>query len=198
MSRKASSCLLMLIVSCLVLGAAGSALAGGVPYADLLWRQDLGAGRAELSSEAADEVRDLVTREEAVDLAFQANRLVKNPERLKFIAETVKKAYAGVLESQGILATREEHLSLCREIERIVTERAAEAKASPSEVLAAQAALAKATEDVLQARRAATTQTAQLNHLMGRDAQARLRVQAEPDLVPSTTLRAGTPTVSGQ
>ena len=195
MSRKASRCLLRFIASCLVLGAAGLAQAGGIPSVDLLWRQDLGAGRAELSSEAADEARDLVTLEEAVDLAFEANRLVKNPERLRFIAEMVKKAYTEVLDSQGILSRREKHLNLCREVERIVTERAA---ASPSEVLAAQAALAKATDDVLKARQAATIRTAQLNHLIGRDAQARTRVRAEPDMAPSMTFRAGTPTAGSQ
>jgi outer membrane protein TolC len=196
MSRTALGCLLIVLSP--VLATGGPASGDGTFPVELLWRHDLTTLPAELQPEASDEIREVVTREEAVDLALQANRLAKNPERLKFITETVKKAYAGVLDSHGVLAMREEHLNACREVKRIVLERAAQAKASPSEVLAAQVALAKATEDVLSARHAAMAQTAQLNHLMGRDPQARLRVRTEPDLVPATALRAGTVTVSGQ
>lgn len=195
MSRKAVGYLLMVL--CPVLDPQSASAEVALPV-ELVWRQDLSALPGELAGDAGGEARDVVTREEAVELALQANRLVKNPERLRFIAETVRKAYAGVLDSRGALAMREEHLNACRELKRVMTERAAQAKASPADVLAAQAALAKATEDVSKARRAAMAQTAQLNHLMGRDPQARLRVQAEPDLVPATALRAGTPTVSGQ
>lgn len=156
---------------------------------DLLWRDDLSASPAELRREASDEVRELVTREEAVHLALQVNRLVKNVERLKFITETVKKAYAGVLDAHGVLGMREKHLNACREVERIIAERAGRAQAS--DVLEAQAALAKASEDALSARQAFMAHAAQLNHLIGRDPKAGLRVRAEPDLVPATALRAG-------
>jgi hypothetical protein len=198
MSSKAVGWLLAVVFACPILGNPESAGAEVALPVELIWRQDLPARTEEAASAAGDEAREIVTREEAVELALQANRLVKNPARLKFIAETVTKAYAGVLDSRHVLAIREEHLNACRELERVMTERAAQAKASPADVLSAQAARAKAAEDVSKARLVVEAQTAQLNYLMGRDPEARLRVRAEPDLVPATALRAGPPTVSGQ
>jgi outer membrane protein TolC len=168
----------------LVLLVAGSAGAEGIRAEDVMRRE-------EPKVETSDETRELVTREEAVALALQANRLVKNPERLKFIAETVTKAYAGVVDAYGVLARREEHLKASREVERVVIEQTEQAKASPADLRTAQAGVTRATEEVLTARQAANAQTRQLNHLMGREPQARLRVRPEPDLVPATALSAG-------
>lgn len=148
-----------------------------------------------MQRDASDEARELVTLQDAVALALQANRLVKSPERLQFIAESVRKAYVGVVDADHVMALREEQLKASLEVERLMREMAHQGKASPSDVLRAQTAIAKTTQDLQDARDAFVAQTRQLNHLMGRDLRTRLRVRPEPDVAPFAGLREGSAAV---
>lgn len=147
---------------------------------DRLWRVDPSAPPADLQRDAAPEARELVTLEEAVAMALEANQLVKSPERRSFIAESVRQSYAGTARAHRALAVREDELNAAREAERAVAELAARGQASPRDAALAQAALATSVRDVQEARAALALQLRQLNHLMGRDPQARLRVRPEP------------------
>jgi hypothetical protein len=165
---------------------------------DRLWRFDPSAPPPELQRDAPDETREMVTLEDAIALALQANRLVKSPERLQFITETVKRAYAGVVEAHLTLTMREEQLRASLGVERLLADMARQGKATPSDILHAQAALTRAVQDLQDARVAFATQARQLNHLMGRDVQARLRVRPEPDVTPTATLRRGSAAARGE
>ena len=188
--RARAVCRFWLVIFCAVLTTPAWAGEGDAAL-DRLWRLDPSAPPPELQRDASDEARELVTLEDAVALAFQANRLVKSPERLQFIAESVRKAYVGVLDAHHALAIREEQWKASREVERLVGEMAHQGKASPSDVLRARSALAKTIQDLQDSRREFVAQTRQLNHLMGRDLQARLRVRPEPDGAPFAGLRGG-------
>lgn len=195
--RVRAVCLIGLAVFSAVV--TGPALAGeGDASLGRLWRVDPSTPPPELQRDAPDETRELVTMEDAVALALQANRLVKNPERLQFITETVKRAYADVVTAHQTLATREEQVRASLGVERLMADMAYQGKATPSDVLHAQVALARSIQDLQDARGAFSTQTRQLNHLMGRDLQTRLRVRAEPDVTPSAALRAGSAAVRGE
>jgi Outer membrane efflux protein len=106
-------------------------------------------------------------------------------------------AYDAVLRAQRALEIREEALKACRELDRLTVEQAARGEAAPSVVLQARAARARATSDVVSARQELGGWTRQLNHLMGRDAQARLFVTREPGPTPATAIRLGA-TATGQ
>jgi hypothetical protein len=186
--RARAVCRFWLVIFCAVLTTPAWAGEGDAAL-DRLWRLD--PAPPELQRDASDEARELVTLEDAVALAFQANRLVKSPERLQFIAESVRKAYVGVLDAHHALAIREEQWKASREVERLMREMAHQGKASPSDVLRARSALAKTTQDLQDAQGKFVAQTRQLNHLMGRDLQARLRVRPEPDVAPFAGLRGG-------
>jgi formate hydrogenlyase transcriptional activator len=63
-------------------------------------------------------------------------------------------------------------------------------QAAPSLVFQARAALARATSDVSGAREELGAWTRQLNHLMGRDPEARLRVTGDPGPRPDAAIRS--------
>jgi hypothetical protein len=177
----------------------GSALAGESDASlGRLWRVDPSTPPPELQRDAPDETRELVTLEDAVALALQANRLVKSPQRLQLIAETVRRAYADVVAAHQTMTAREEQVRASLGVERLIADMAYQGKTTPSAVLHAQVALARAIQGLQGAREALDTQTRQLNHLMGRDLLTRLRVRAEPDVTPSATLRAGSAAVRGE
>lgn len=164
---------------------------------DRLWRLDPSAPPAELQRDAAPETRELVTLEEAVAMALQANWLVRSRERQRFIAESVKQAYAETSRAHRTLTLREAELRSAREVERVVAELAARGRASALDAARARAALAMSVQDVQDARTDLALQTRQLNHLMGRDPRAHLRVIQEPSTPTVTTPPAGTSSPSG-
>jgi outer membrane protein TolC len=163
-----------------------------------LWRFDPSIPTAEVRQDGLDEISDLVTQEDAVALALQANHLVKSRERLQLIAETTRRAYGDVVQAYRSLAVREERLKAAMGVERLVAEMARQGKATPSDVLHAQAALTRVVQDVQEARAGFAAQTRQLNHLMGRDLQTRMRVRPGPDATPSATVRGGSAAVRGE
>lgn len=183
-------CLIGLAVSGGILTAPASAWESDAAL-NRLWFIDLVAPSAELQRDASDGSRDLVTLEDAVALALQANHLVKSTERLQFITESVKRAYAGAVEAHQSLVAREERLRAALGVERLVEELARQGRAAPPDVLHARVALAQAMRDLRDARSAFAIQSRQLNHLMGRDLQARVRVRSESDVAPLATLRGG-------
>ncbi len=146
----------------------------------LLWYID-SAARPAVSSGDSAEVSEQPTLDEAIAVALDANRLVKNQERLQFIRESVKQAYEGAQRAQRALEVREEALKTSRELDRLMAEPADRGEPAPSVVLEARATLASATNDVLSARQELVTWIGHLNHLMGRDPQARLRVSPEAE-----------------
>ena len=156
----------------------------------LLWFLSLAAPPAE-SQGAFASAGERLTLDDAIALALDANRLVKKPERLQLISEGVIQAYDGVLRAQRALEVREAALRMCRELDRVTAEQADRGEALPSVVFQAGAARAKATSDVLSARQELDARNRQLNHLMGRDAQARLRATGEPGAPPAAAIWLG-------
>ena len=145
---------------------------------DLLWVTDSVASPTVRSGDSS-EVGERLSLNEAIALALDANRLAKNPARRRLIAESVQQTYAGALRAQRALDVREKALQMCRELERVMDDRAKRGEATQSVVLEARAALALATTDVLNATQEFMAWARQLNNLMGRDLQARLRVSPE-------------------
>ena len=138
-----------------------------------------------------------VTLDEAIASGLDANRLARKPGRRQLVREGVIQAYDAVLRARRALEIREEALRMCRELDRLVVGQAARGEAAASVVLQARAALARATSDVLSARQELDASTRQLNHLMGRDPQARLFVTREPGPTPAAAIRSGV-TATGQ
>jgi len=170
-----------------------------IPLAAPAWGQEIGAPRtllwltdfaAPLGTSQGDSASasEQVTMDEAIALALDANRLAKNPERRRFVAESVIQAYNAVRRAQRALEIREEALRMCRDLDRRMVELADRHDAAPS-VVRAGAARESATSDVLSARQDLDAWTRALNHLMGRDPQARLLVTGEPGPTPSATAR---------
>jgi hypothetical protein len=132
-----------------------------------------------------------LTLDDAIALALDAYRLTKKPERLQRVREDVIQAYDAVLRAQRALEIREEVLRMCRELDRVTVEQADRGEALPSVVVQARAARARATSDVLSARWELDAWSRELNHLMGRDAQARLLATGEPESPPAAAIRLG-------
>jgi hypothetical protein len=147
----------------------------------LLWLSDLVVPRAESDGNSAS-TADRVTLDEAIAVALDANHLAKKPARRRLVSESVIQAYNAARRAQRALAIREEALRMCRELDCLMGEQTERGQAAPSVVLQASAARARATSDVLRARQELDAQVRQLNHLMGRDPQARLVVTGEPGL----------------
>ena len=80
---------------------------------------------------------------------------------------------------------------MCRELDRVTAEQADRGEALPSAAFQARAAWAMATSDVLSARRELDAWSRQLNHLMGRDPQARLLATGEPGSPAAAAIRLG-------
>lgn len=156
----------------------------------LLGLSDFATPRVESQGDSAS-ASERVTLDEAIALALDANRLVKKPERLRLVTESVIQAYHAVLLAQRALEIREEALAMCRELDRLVVEQADRVEGAPSVVSQARAAWATATSDVLSARHELGVWTRQLNHLMGRDPQARLLVTREPGSTRAAGIRLG-------
>ena len=127
-----------------------------------------------------------LTLDDAIALALDAYRLTKNPERLQRVREDVIQAYDAVLRAQRALEIREEALRMCHELDRVTVEQADRGEAR-----------ARATSDVLTARQELDAWSRELNHLMGRDAQARLLATGEPGSPPAAAIRLGV-TASGR
>jgi outer membrane protein TolC len=155
----------------------------------LLWLSDFAAPPE--SHGASASARERVTLDEAIALALDANRLAKKAERLQLVREGVIQAYGAVLRAQRALEIREGALRMCRELDRLLVEQADRGAAVPSVVFQARAARARATSDVLSARQELDAWSRQLNHLMGRDPQARLLVTREPGPPPAAAIRLG-------
>jgi histone H3/H4 len=132
-----------------------------------------------------------LTLDDAIALALDAYRLTKKPERLQRVREDVIQAYDAVLRAQRALEIREEALRMCRELDRVTVQQADRGEALPSVVVQAGAARARATSDVLSARQELDAWSRELNHLMGRDAQARLLATGEPGSPPAAAIRLG-------
>jgi hypothetical protein len=181
-----------------IMTATAAGAAENDPGLGSLWRLDPAAPPAELQRNASSDTRELVTREEAVALALEANHLVKSPDRRQLIAETVRRAYGDAVAAHRTLAVREERLKAAMRVERLVADMARQGKATPSDVLHAQAGLARMVQDVQESRAAFATQSRQLNHLMGRDLQARLRVRPEAGPPPAAAVRGGSAAVRGE
>jgi outer membrane protein TolC len=73
-----------------------------------------------------------------------------------------------------------------------MVEQADRREAAPSVVLQARAARERATSDVLRVRQELGAAIRQLNHLMGRDPQARLLMTGEPGPIPAAGVRTTT------
>ena len=138
-----------------------------------------------------------LTLDDASALALDAYRLTKKPERLQRVREDVIQAYDAVLRAQRALEIREEALRMCHELDRVTVEQADRGEGLPSVVVQARAARARATSDVLNARQELDARSRELNHLMGRDAQARLLATGEPGSPPAAAMRLGV-TASGK
>ncbi len=149
---------------------------------------DLAALPAELPDSSASE---RVTLDEAIALALDANRLAKTSGRRQLITQSVMQAYDAVRGAQRALEIREGTLRMSRELERLMVDQAERGEAAPSVVLEARAFRVRATRDDRSARQELDTWTKQLNHLMGRDPQARLRVTGEPGPSPAAAIRLG-------
>jgi hypothetical protein len=93
--------------------------------------------------------------------------------------------------AQRALEIREEALRMSRELDRLMVELADRGEAAPAIVLQARAGLERATIAVLWAREDVGTWSGQLNHLIGRDPQARLVVTREPGPTPILANRVG-------
>ena len=185
-------CAVCLVVLCTALAAPARAEEIAASRT-LLWLSDFAAPPVE-SQDASASAREQVTLDEAIALALDANRLAKKPERLRLIREGVIQAYDAVLRAQRALEIREEALRMCRELDRLMVEQADRGEAVPSVVFQARAARARATSDVLSARQELDAWSRQLNHLMGRDPQARLLVNREPGPTPAAAIRLGVTT----
>lgn len=159
----------------------------GLPWS-LLWYSDVAPA---VSPGDSSEVSERLTLDDAIALALDANRLAKNPRRLQLVTESVKQTYAGALRAQRTLEVREAKLKTSREVDRLMVELGTRGEAPPAAVLETRAALAVATADVFSARRELTVWARQLNHLMGRDPQARLLVSPEPEATAAAASRAG-------
>lgn len=139
----------------------------------LLWQVDPGRPLAG-SRDDAEAARDLFTLEEAVGLALEANHLVKNQERLRSITVSVKHAYDGMLRVQRAFELHQEEVRLYRELDRMATE-ARLGSERAAQLLRVRVSLATAEHRVLDTQQELASWTGQLNFLMGRDRQARLR-----------------------
>jgi len=159
----------------------------------LLWLSDFAAPPLQSHGDSAS-ASERVTLDEAIALALDANRLAKKPERRQLVREGVIQAYGAVLRAQRALEIREEALAMCRDLDRLMVEQADRGEAVPSVVFQARAARARATSDVLSARRELDAWSRELNHLMGRDAQARLLATGEPGSPPAAAIRLGVTT----
>jgi outer membrane protein TolC len=158
-------------------------------FQTLRWRSPLGALLESQGNSAIAGER--VTVDEAIALALNANRPAKNAARLQLVTESVIQAYAAVQRAQRALEIREEALRMSRELDRLMVELADRGEAAPAIVLQARAGLERATIAVLWAREDVGTWSGQLNHLIGRDPQARLVVTREPGPTPILANRVG-------
>jgi len=167
----------LLVVLCVVLAtpAWGEEL---VDPLSLLWRVDpsrLPAG----SRDDVEEIRDVFTLEDAVALSLEANRLVKNPARLRSIRISVKHAYDGLQRVQRALELDQGGVRLYRQLERIATE-AGPGSERRADLHRVRVSLATAERSVLDTQQELVSWTGQLNFLMGRDRPARLRAAPSP------------------
>jgi outer membrane protein TolC len=156
----------------------------------LFWRSHFGALPVESQGNSAI-AGERVTLNEAIALALDANRLVKNPARLQLVTESVIQAYEAVLRAQRALEIREEALRMSRELDRLMVEQAERGEAAPAVVLEARAGLVRATSAVLRARQDLGIWSSQLNHMIGRDPQARLVVTRELRPTPAAVIQVG-------
>lgn len=179
----------MLAVLCIALAAPAGAEEIAASRT-LLWFLSLAAPPVE-SQGAFASAGERLTLDDAIALALDANRLTRKPERLQLVREGVIQAYDAVLRAQRALEVPEEALRMCRELDRVMAEQADRGEAPPSVVCQDGAARARATSDVLSARRELDAWSRQLNHLMGRDAQARLLATGEPGAPPAAAIRLG-------
>ena len=179
------------LVVAVTLSVAAPAWADEISASWILFSRSLfGAFSVESQGNAAI-VGERVTLEEAIALALDANGLAKKPARLQLVAESVVQAYQAVLRAQSALETCEEGLRLSRELDRVVIEQVDRGEATPAVALQARAGLESATSAVVRARQDLGNWSRQLNHLIGRDPQARLVVTREPDPTPAATIRVG-------
>ena len=155
----------------------------------LFWRSHFGALPVESQGNSAI-AGERVTLNEAIALALDANRLVKNPARLQLVTESVIQAYEAVLRAQRALEICEEALRMSRELDHLMVEQAERREAAPAVVLEARAGLVRASA-VLRARQDLGIWSRQFNHLIGRDPQARLVVTREPRPTPAAVIRVG-------
>jgi outer membrane protein TolC len=156
----------------------------------LFWRSHFGALPVESQGNSAI-AGERVTLNEAIALALDANRLVKNPARLQLVTESVIQAYEAVLRAQRALEIREEALRMSRELDRLMVAQAERGEAAPAVVLEARAGLVRATSAVLRARQDLGIWSSQLNHMIGRDPQARLVVTRELRPTPAAVIQVG-------
>jgi outer membrane protein TolC len=94
----------------------------------------------------------------------------------KEVANEVKKAYFGLIQTQSALDATAEALKLFRELERVATESLAQQVVLPAELLDVQTRLAQTELDELTLRNALLTQRSHLNLLIGRDLDTEFRV----------------------
>jgi hypothetical protein len=115
-----------------------------------------------------------VTLDEAIALALDVNRLVKNPTRRRLIRESVIEAYEGVRHAHHNLATHRQVLKTASELESLMVERLDRGEVELPVMLQARTARMRAARDVVSAQQTLDAWTRQFNYLTGRDPQARV------------------------
>ncbi|MBI2875277.1 MAG: TolC family protein [Candidatus Tectomicrobia bacterium] len=108
-------------------------------------------------------------------------------ERLRLqrqsVANEVKRAYYGLLQTQSALEAAEEALQFYQELDRTVGEQVAQQQVLLFESLDVKPRLARAEYEIFTLRNALTSQKEQLNDFLGRD----LRTHFQVGLVPTST-----------
>jgi hypothetical protein len=101
----------------------------------------------------------------------------------------VIQAYDAVLRAQRALEIREEALRMCHELDRVTVEQADRGEARRPSL--SRPRLGRGDERCPQRATELDAWSRELNHLMGRDAQARLLATGEPGSPPAAAIRLG-------